>query len=95
MDYDPMLAAMLSQPWSNNACRGYVIYAIGREDIPTVQVRHRFLMLGRSHLEYVFECLRRNTTEVRNIRAYLLTALYNAPVTMGPYYQATVQHDFG
>ena len=28
MDYDPMLAAMLSQPWSNNACRGYVIYAM-------------------------------------------------------------------
>lgn len=66
-----------------------------QEDIPTAQVRHRFLMLGRSHLEYVFECLRRNTTEVRNIRAYLLTALYNAPVTMGPYYQAEVQHDFG
>ena len=68
---------------------------IGGEDIPTAQVCHRFLMLGRSHLEYVFECLRRNTTEVRNIRAYLLTALYNAPVTMGPYYQAAVQHDFG
>ena len=76
-------------------CSTRATVRIGGEDIPTAQVRHRFLMLGRSHLEYVFECLRRNTTEVRNIRAYLLTALYNAPVTMGPYYQAEVQHDFG
>lgn len=76
-------------------CSTRTAVRIGREDIPTAQVCHRFLMLGRSHLEYVFECLRRNTTEVRNIRAYLLTALYNAPVTMGPYYQAEVQHDFG
>lgn len=43
---------------------------------------------------YVFDCLRRNTTQVRNIRAYLLTALYNAPVTINNYYQAAVQHDF-
>lgn len=76
-------------------CSTRATVRIGGEDIPTAQVCHRFLMLGRSHLEYVFECLRRNTTEVRNIRAYLLTALYNAPVTMGPYYQAAVQHDFG
>lgn len=68
---------------------------IGGEDIPTAQVRRRFLTLDYGHLEYVFDCLRRNTTEVRNIRAYLLTALYNAPVTMGPHYQAMVQHDFG
>ena len=76
-------------------CSTRTTVRIGGEDIPTAQVRHRFLMLGRNHLEYVFECLRHNTTEVRNIRAYLLTALYNAPATIGPYYQATVQHDFG
>lgn len=68
---------------------------IGGESIPTAQVRQRLLSLDYGHLEYVFDCLRRNTTEVRNIRAYLLTTLYNAPVTMGPYYQAAVQHDFG
>ena len=76
-------------------CSTRTTVRLGGEDIPTAQGRHRFLMLGRSHLEYVFECLRRNTAEIRNIRAYLLTALYNAPVTMGPYYQAAVQHDFG
>ena len=68
---------------------------IGGEDIPAAQVRRRFLTLDSGHLEYVFDCLRRNTTEVRNIRAYLLTTLYNAPVTIGPHYQAMVQHDFG
>ncbi len=68
---------------------------IGGEELPTAQVRDRFMRLGYDHLEYVFGCLRRNTTEVRNIRAYLLTALYNAPATINSYYQAVVQHDFG
>lgn len=68
---------------------------IGGEELPTEQVKDRFSSLDYGHLEYVFDCLRRNTTQIRNIRAYLLTALYNAPVTMSPYYQAAVQHDFG
>lgn len=68
---------------------------IGGEDIPTAQAQDRFYRLDHGHLEYVFDCLRRNTTQIRNIRAYLLTALYNAPVTISNYYQAAVQHDFG
>lgn len=48
---------------------------IGGEDIPAEQARERFQRLDCGHLEYVFDCLRRNTTQVRNIRAYLLTAL--------------------
>ena len=68
---------------------------IGGEDLPTSQVQERFERLDREHLEYVFDCLRHNTTEVRNIRAYLLTTLYNAPVTISNYYKAAVQHDFG
>ena len=51
--------------------------------------------LDYSLMVYVFECLRRNTTQVRNIRAYLLTTLFNAPLTMNNHYQAEVQHDFG
>lgn len=68
---------------------------IGGERIPADQVKSRFLTLDSRHLEYVFDCMRRNTTQVRNIRAYLLTALYNAPATINHYYQAEVQHDFG
>lgn len=76
-------------------CTTRATVRVGGEDIPTVQVQDRFCRLDNGHLEYVFDCLRRNTTQVRNIRAYLLTALYNAPITISNYYQAAVQHDFG
>lgn len=68
---------------------------IGGETIPTDQVQKRLLSLEREHLEYVFDCLRRNTSQIRNIRAYLLTALYNAPTTISQFYQAEIRHDFG
>lgn len=68
---------------------------IGGEELPIAQVQDRFYKLDSGHLEYVFDCLRNNTTQIRNIRAYLLTALYNAPTTINNYYQAAVQHDFG
>ena len=68
---------------------------IGGEELPIAQVKDRFYKLDSAHLEYVFDCLRKNTTQIRNIRAYLLTALYNAPTTINNYYQAAVQHDFG
>lgn len=66
---------------------------IGGEQIPMRIVRERFLKLDMSHIEYVLECLGQTKTEIRNIRAYLLTTLYNAPVTIGPYYSAAVRHD--
>lgn len=59
------------------------------------QGQARFYRLDYSMMVYVFESLHRNTTKVRNIRAYLLTTLFNAPLTMNNYYQAEVQHDFG
>lgn len=67
---------------------------IGGNNLPADTVKKRFLCLGYEHLEYVFDCLRRNTTQIRNIRAYLLTALYNAPVTINNHYRAEIQHDF-
>lgn len=75
-------------------CSTRPTFRIGGAEMPAEQVKGRLQMLDNGHLEYVFDCMRRNTTEIRNIRAYLLTALYNAPVTMSPYYQAAVQHDF-
>lgn len=56
-------------------------------------VRSQFLSLGPEHIEYVMERLRSTTSDIRNIRAYMLTALYNAPATIDSYYQAKVQHD--
>ena len=60
---------------------------------PVALVKSRFMKLNYSHIEYVLFCLNRNTTKVGNIKAYLLTALYNAPVTINSYYQAEVNHD--
>lgn len=56
-------------------------FRIGGEDVPIQQVKSRFFALERSHLEHLFEGLRATDKPIRNIRAYLLTALYNAPIT--------------
>lgn len=66
---------------------------IGREDYPYALVKAKFLKLNESHLGYVMECMKNTTTKINNIKAYMLTALYNAPNTMGHYYQQEVQHD--
>jgi len=60
---------------------------------PTSLVKKKFLMLTYSHIEYVLHCMRGNTTKVKNIKKYLLAALFNAPSTMNGYYQAEVNHD--
>lgn len=62
-------------------------------DKPVSIVKNRFMKLGQMHMEYILECLDKNTTKVGNIRRYLLTALYNAPLTMDNYYHAEVNHD--
>ena len=66
---------------------------INGTDIPKSAVRERFLQLDSEHIEYVIFAMERSKPEIRNIRAYLLTALYNAPATMDSYYAALVSHD--
>lgn len=66
---------------------------IGNESLPVSKVQARFRTLNFEHISYVLDSLRGTSTKIRNIRAYLLTALYNAPVTMGAYYSAAVRHD--
>ena len=66
---------------------------IAGDDYPREVVKSRFLKVNFSHVEYVFDCLDNNTTKVRNIKSYLLAALYNAPATMDSYYRAEVNHD--
>ena len=60
---------------------------------PAEIVKSKFLKLNYSHIEYVLYCLKQNTTKVKNIRKYLLAALFNAPSTMDGYFQAEVNHD--
>ena len=66
---------------------------IAGDDYPAEVVKSRFLKLTASHIEYVLKRMRENTTYVRNIKKYLLAALYNAPVTMDSYYTSLVSHD--
>ena len=70
------------------------VIRINKYDFPYEVVRSRFEKIDFHTMEYVLECLRNNTTKVRNIRSYMLTTLYNAPVTCSNYYKAEVNHDF-
>lgn len=60
---------------------------------PVTVVKSQFMKLGQMHIEYVLDCLQKNTSKVENIRGYLLTTLYNAPMTIENYYHAEVVHD--
>ena len=66
---------------------------VNGKDYPYELVKSKFLKLNSSHLEYVIGCMKETTTKITNIRAYMVTALYNAPNTMNHYYQQLVQHD--
>ena len=70
------------------------VIRINKYDFPYDVVRSRLEKIDFHTMEYVLECLRNNTTKVRNIRSYMLTTLYNAPVTCSNYYKAEVNHDF-
>lgn len=67
---------------------------IASNEYPVQLVKSKFLKLNTSHLEYVMGCMKTNTSKVRNIKKYLLAALFNAPTTIGGYYQAEVNFDF-
>ena len=102
IDYDLLC---MERRYGAEEIDGYVelmaeICAGGREyirvngaDVPGELVKERFLKLNSRHIQYVMECLRSCTTQVVNIRAYTIAALYNAPVTMGYYYTTQVSHD--
>ena len=66
---------------------------VAGNEFPQAVVKSRLLKLDDGHIRFVFDCLKNNTTQVRNIKQYLLTTLYNAPVTIGNHYAAQVNHD--
>ena len=66
---------------------------IAGEDYPARLVKDKMMKITSSHIEYVFDCLDKNTTYVRNIKRYLLATLFNAPSTIDSYYAALVNHD--
>lgn len=74
-------------------CTSRPYIRISGEDFPTAVVKSRFLKLTKEHLTYVMDCLQQNTTRITNIRAYMLAALYNAPLTLEQYYTSLVSHN--
>ena len=66
---------------------------IAGDDYPAELVKSKFMKLDSSHIEFVFDCLSKNTSEIRNIKKYLLAMLFNAPSTINGYYTALVAHD--
>ena len=67
---------------------------IAQSEYPLELVKSKFLKLDSEHLEYVLGCLKDNTTKVRNIKKYMLSMLFNAPSTIGGYYQAEVNYGY-
>lgn len=77
----------------DTVCSRREMIRIAGDDYPAEVVKSRFLKLNSSHIEYVLDRMRDNTTYVRNIKKYLLAALYNAPATIDSYYASLVNHD--
>jgi hypothetical protein len=85
---DEMVEIMLDA-----VCSSKDTIRINGENMPKEIVKSRFLKLRSSHIEYVFDAMKSNPSDIRNIRSYLLTTLYNASLTMDSYYTALVNHD--
>ena len=102
IDYDNLL---ITHPFEQELIKG--IYELILETVlcqneeiliasnwyPVQLVKSKFLKLRYSHIEYVIECLKKNTSKVKNIKKYMLAALFNAPTTIDGYYRAEVNHD--
>ena len=77
----------------DTVCSHRKMIRIVGDDKPFEVVKGQLMKLNSDHIRFVLMCLKENTTQVRNIRQYLLASLYNAPMTMHSSYAARVQHD--
>ena len=78
---------------AETCCTGRETVRVNGENMPAAMVWDRLLKLDREHICYVMDAMDANTTRIGNIRAYTLSALYNAPTTMEQYYASMVSHD--
>lgn len=74
-------------------CTRRKMIRIASDDKPAEIVKSRFMKLESDHICFVIDCFKENKTDVRNVKQYLLAAIYNAPLTIDPYYTAKVNHD--
>lgn len=85
---DQLIELMLDVICSNKST-----IRVNGEELSHEAVKKRFLQLGYEHIDYVLLALKRNTSNVKNIRSYLITALYNSPATIDNYYTAIANYD--
>ncbi len=78
---------------TDTMCSRRSLIRIASDDKPIDEVRAKFLLLRMDHIEYVLSCMAENTTKIKNMKQYLLAALYNAPMTIDSYYSSLAQHD--
>ena len=77
----------------DTVCSNRSTIRIAGDSKPLAVVKSRFMKLDSSHIQYVLDCLDKNSTEIRNIKQYLLATLYNAPLTISNYYTAMFNND--
>jgi hypothetical protein len=76
-----------------SVCSNKETLRVAGTDFPQAVVKSRLLKLAGEHIRFVFDCLKENTTKVRNMKQYLLTVLYNAPAIIENHYAARVNYD--
>lgn len=91
--YDRAILNEMLELIVETVCSKKKVIRVGGEDKPLQIVKSRMMKLDSEHIRYVLDCMKKNTTSVRNIRQYLLTSLYNASGTISSYYTALVNHD--
>ena len=102
IDYDVLSvnlnrdAAMLDEIvdlMTETVCTQKASLVIAGDTYPAAIVKSKLLKLNSEHIEYVIDCMRENTSDIHNIKKYLLAALFNAPSTIDSYYTTKVHHD--
>lgn len=91
--YDRELYDELFEVICEVVCIRHETVRVGGEDYPYELVRAKFLKLNSSHIQYVIDCMKGTRARISNVKAYMITALYNAPSTMRHYFQQEVNHD--
>ncbi|MGN1092255.1 MAG: DUF6017 domain-containing protein [Monoglobaceae bacterium] len=78
---------------TETVCTSKQYLTIAGDTFPSAVVKSKLLKLNAEHIEYVIDCMKSNTTDVRNIKKYMLAALFNAPSTIDSFYTSKVNHD--
>lgn len=76
-----------------DCCTATNTIRVNGQEMSSEIVKSRMLKLNSEHIVYVIECMSGNHSKIKNIRSYMITALYNSYMTINSYYQAEVNHD--